>query len=71
MEQYQRVQSKVTMEGRETITYGILCGETVIPDMSTEKEAVDRLVALCNQLQLDPIHMQNVVDDWLGIGCEV
>lgn len=71
MAQYQRIHSTVTLEGREQITYGMLCGERVIPDMSTEKEKVDELVSLCNELDLGPVHMQNVVDDWIGVGCQV
>ena len=36
-----------------------------IPDLSTDRMAVEKLVGLCNDLQLDPIHLDDVVEDFL------
>ena len=35
-------------------------------DVSSDKEAVSELVKNCNDLQLDPIHFSEVVDDFIG-----
>ena len=36
-----------------------------ISDISTDIEPIERLVKICNNLQLDPIHLQDVVTDFL------
>ena len=57
------------------LTYGIACVDeddgtkeliTQIPDISTDREKVERLVTVCNEQQLSPIHLQDVVDDLLA-----
>ena len=57
------------------VTYGIACIEeddgikeliSQIPDVSTNLEEVEQLVTLCNEQQLSPIHLQDVVDDLLA-----
>ena len=35
-------------------------------DLSSDIEPIERLVELCNDLQLDPIHLQDVVTDFLA-----
>ena len=37
-----------------------------ISDISTDIEPIERLVKVCNNLQLDPIHLQDVVSDFLS-----
>ena len=37
-----------------------------ISDISSDIEPVEHLVELCNNLQLDPIHLQDVVTDFLA-----
>jgi hypothetical protein len=37
-----------------------------ISDISSEINPVKRLVELCNNQQLDPIHLQDVVNDFLA-----
>ena len=37
-----------------------------ISDISANIEAIERLVQYCNNLQLDPIHLQDVVTDFLA-----
>ena len=36
-----------------------------IDDLSFDKQRVQDLVDLCNQLQLDPVHLFDVVDDFM------
>ena len=35
-------------------------------DVSKNKYLIDNLVKLCNDLQLDPIHLDDVIDDFLN-----
>lgn len=51
--------------GEQHETYGLIYNNTVINDISTDKEKVERLVALCNELELSPIHIYDVIDDFL------
>ena len=37
-----------------------------IPDISLEKGLLKNLISLCNDLQLDIIHLDDVVDDFLS-----
>ena len=37
-----------------------------VSDVSPDGESVRRIVDLCNQLQLDPIHLLDVVEDALA-----
>ena len=49
-------------------TYGIGLREPTvlyIKDISTNKPFVQGLVELCNQLQADPIHLREIIDDAL------
>ena len=73
---YERIRGITVSEGRCYTTYGIaaraLCGSeqnnvTVasVPDISTDGEAVDVLVAHCNRLALSPVHLNDVVEDFL------
>ncbi len=51
-------------------SYGIIAmrdGEKLfcVSDMSLRRELVSELVKLCNELQLDPIHLYDVIEDAL------
>lgn len=63
---YQLIKSKVNDEdGNIFDTYGISYKEIVIEDISTNKTNVEKLVRLCNELELSPIHLNDVVEDFL------
>lgn len=34
-------------------------------DISLDKESLERLVNMCNGLQLDPVHLRGIIDDFL------
>ena len=36
-------------------------------DVSVEPEEVERLVALCNADQVEPIHLEDVIDNIIGV----
>lgn len=47
------------------ITYGISYGNSKISDISTDKSKVEKLVSLCNKLNLSPAHINDVIEDFL------
>lgn len=40
--------------------------KTVFQDISTDQNAIANLVLLCNLNELDPVHLQDVVQDFLS-----
>ena len=59
-------ESKVTNEENEIIlSYGISFGEKQIKDISVNKTKIETLVNLCNKNNLFPIHIYDVIDDFL------
>ena len=73
---YEKTRDTVLLEGKRYTTYGIAArlphdseqdGITIaaIPDISTDMAEVDALVARCNRLALSPVHLNDVVEDFL------
>jgi len=52
-------------DGNSIKTYGITCENRVIKDISTDKKKVESLIKLCNENNLSPIHLDDVIDDFL------
>ena len=50
---------------KECDTYGISFDDIVIEDISINKQKIEKLVNLCNELELSPIHIYDVIDDFL------
>lgn len=49
------------------VTYGILLdGEVAVSDLCLDGRRVRDLVDLCNEGDLDPIHLPDVVEDFLA-----
>lgn len=71
MLQYILVEEEITNEDIGTYTsYGIELryGEEIIDrisDIDTDREGVENLCKLCNKLKLSPIHLKDVVEDYL------
>ena len=72
---YQVVQSTYPHISEATHIYGIAVttnyDECIVVlssvyEICQDFAAITRLVELCNQLRLDPIHLQDVVDDFLA-----
>ena len=38
-----------------------------VRDISGSKEKIDALVLLCNRCHLEPIHLQNIIEDFLAV----
>lgn len=50
---------------QETKSYGISYEGIIIEDISTNKEKIEKLIILSNELDLSPIHIYDVIDDFL------
>lgn len=64
---YFLTQKSIVLEGREYTVYGMkyndeLCAE----DISSDKEKVRKLVSDCNKYSLSPIHMYEVIENFIA-----
>ena len=65
---YKLISRKYRMENASYIGYGIATfDETVrIEDISTEKGEVEKLIGSCNGLCVSPVHLTDIVMDFLN-----
>lgn len=64
---YKIAEDKIIMEDNEYITYGISYDdEFYVKDISLNKEEIVQLIQLCNDGNLHPIHLYDVVEDFIG-----
>ena len=64
-------QTLKTEEHQSYVTFGISVRTvedevTFISDLSTDFEAVSRLAELCTEQELDPVHLSDVIEDFLA-----
>ena len=71
MYKYKLTKGKYIVEGSKHIGYGIAlksngtqCAVS-FSDITLDRDKAARLVKLCNKLQLSPIHLKDVIDDFL------
>ena len=69
--QYILIESRYQIHGTLRTTYGIAytnCAVILeaIPDLSENKDRVQRLAALCTKWELSPIHLRDLIDDFLA-----
>lgn len=63
---YRTTKSLITDEdGNSHLTYGISDDERSFSDISTDKSKIERLVMLCNEQKISPIHLDDVIEDFL------
>lgn len=74
-EQYIWIESSYSANGVLYTTYGIAYADfsdgvpvilEAIPDLSTNQDRVQHLAALCTELRLSPMHLRDVIDDFLA-----
>ena len=64
---YFLTKDKVIVEGGEYTVYGMRYDDgPIAADLSTDKRVVQGLVEKCNKYQLEPIHMFDVIEDFLA-----
>lgn len=71
--QYSICEGEYVLEGQTYVGFGILITSATaneiiakIEDITTSKYELCTLVQLCNDLSLDPIHIYDVVEDFLS-----
>lgn len=68
---YSLIEGIFTLEQQEHKGYGISVNGSntnaplLFHDISTNQDDVVKLISLCNELQLDPIHIRDVIEDFL------
>ena len=69
---YSILEDEYILEGQAHTGFGIIITSTIanevvakIEDITTSKYELCTLVQLCNDLSLDPIHIYDVVEDFL------
>lgn len=68
---YTTVKDDCKSDGFEYVGYGICVTDLLshtcftIHDISVRGEEIERLAKKCNELQLDPIHIEDVIEDFL------
>ena len=67
MEPYFLIVNTYVVENQSHIGYGIGCraDNSAFEDMSTDPTAIENLINLCNKLKLSPLHLEDVVEDFL------
>ena len=63
---YRVIARKYALEGMCYLGYGISCPYREIADITTDYHRLSHLVTLCNELELDPIHLDDIVEDFLS-----
>ena len=66
---YQVYEEKlVNEEGERYITYGIACDEkgVTVSDVTLNRDKLECFVNLINMEELHPIHLMDVIEDYLG-----
>lgn len=69
---YAMVTDTLTLEGKSYIAYGILVLSDntpvrYIPDVFLDKNYAVKYISLFNDLKLSPIHLNDVIDDIVGL----
>lgn len=68
--QYRLAEETVKLEGNDCKTFGIIVEQgkkeiAWIHDVSCVRERIELLVNRCNRLQPDPLHLFDVIEDFL------
>lgn len=67
MKPYFLIANTYIVEDRSHIGYGIGChaDNSTFEDLTTDPIAIETLINLCNKLKLSPLHLEDVVEDFL------
>lgn len=57
----------ISENGTEYETYGISKGRTTINDITLNKDKIESLVRLLNELDLSEVHASDVVEDFMAV----
>lgn len=62
---YRIIKTTLTLENKAYISYGIECESEIIEDISTDYEAVKKLVSALNENNISPFNLREFVEDML------
>lgn len=63
---YRLISKWRVIEGERHVVYGIRCNDAYcFEDISTNKNAVEELADKCNKFSLSPVHLADVIEDFL------
>ncbi len=65
---YALIRGSYSIDGESHVGYGICCTEDsalLFEDLTVDPTAAARLVKLCNDSDLSPVHLRGVVEDFL------
>jgi len=63
---YYLISGKYEIEGEKYTSYGIGCESVKVEDISTDKEKICELIEKMNEQNLSPVHMYDVIYDFIG-----
>ena len=63
---YEICESIISAEDKTVKTYGLKYGSVKIEDISTDEREVAKLIASLNRLDVSPVHIYDIIDDFLG-----
>ena len=63
---YQMIKGTYCLDGKTYDSFGIQCDEITICDISLNRESIEALVAVCNCETLSPIHLPEIVENYLA-----
>ncbi|MCQ2552381.1 MAG: DUF6514 family protein [Clostridia bacterium] len=68
---YTIIVTTITVEEKEYNSYGIACNDNgkimkFVEDVSIDEKAVEKLVKLFNRLKLDPVQLEEAIEDALS-----
>ena len=62
---YTTTKTNVTCEGKEYATYGIKSENVTFDSVFCDKETAETFCRVCNELNLDEMHIKDVIEDFL------
>lgn len=63
--------SEQILEGRRYQAFGIRCEEGEVNDLARDARVLQPLLQRCNALELDPIHLRDVAEDFVASLAEI
>ena len=63
---YQMISGSYILEGRRYTSYGIRWKDGKIEDLSIDRMAVEALISMCNDHALSPVHLPDIIADFLA-----
>ena len=60
-----RARPAVSLDKGVKISDGVVTILQSVPDITSDKSSIEHIVDLCCRLQLEPIHLIDIIDDYI------